>query len=30
MLSTIAFSGGLRYNPTTSVTLATLSGSAEN
>ena len=30
MLSTIAFSGGLRYNPTTSVTLATSSGSAEN
>ena len=30
MLSTIAFSGGLRYNPTTSVTLATLSRSAES
>ena len=30
MLSTIAFSGGLRYNPTTSLTLATSSGSVEN
>jgi hypothetical protein len=30
MLSTIAFSGGFRYSPTTSVTLATSSGSVEN
>jgi hypothetical protein len=30
MLSTIAFSGGARYRPTTSVTLATSSGSVEN
>jgi hypothetical protein len=30
MLSTIAFSGGLRYNPTTSLTLAINSGSVEN
>ena len=28
--STIAFSGGARYNPTMSVTLATSSGSVEN
>jgi len=28
--STIAFSGGARYNPTTSVTLATSWGSVEN
>ncbi len=28
--STIAFSGGARYSPTTSVTLATNSGSVEN
>jgi hypothetical protein len=30
LLSTIAFSGGLRYNPTTSLTLAAISGSVEN
>ena len=29
-LSTIAFSGGYRYNPTTSMTFATSSGSVEN